>query len=465
MASQARYAFLIFLLALFLRVAFLLGTFSASDNAQGYEDAQIAMHILHGDGYVYRAPWGLGPLRPTAAKPPVYPFLIAGVFWALGVGNFFALFALQALLSSFTCGMLFLSLRPSTHFRASATAGCAAAVYPPFVYHAATAESTTVLLFLISLTIYQLVTLGAAHSRGRWCMASGTGALVALVEPVAIPFVCLSFLYVASLTRQAWAATVRTLLGVGLVFLAVVGPWTLRNYLVFQHLVAIKTNGGWTLVDGLSRAGVHFPLAPGAKELTGLNEAEEDRLITRTVMTWIRAHPLSYARVLAGNIKEFWWQPDRYASNRTWSYLLGRRVPYVLLLLLAIPGVLAFMGLGRGNARGLVDKRFGTVALVLMATYTMVYTVVGGFLLRYHLPVELVMCGFLGGTVGWLTGAVDPSPGLDAGSGAVTTATRTNVRHSRVGRLPDARPVNSACQGMSLRSMARRTTGVPPEWH
>jgi hypothetical protein len=137
--------------------------------------------------------------------------------------------------------------------------------------------------------------------------------------------------------------------------------------------------------------------------LTGLNEAEEDRLIARTVMAWIRAHPLAYGRILARNAKEFWWEPDRYARNRTGSYLLGRRVPYVLLVLASSPAILAFIGPRRGDAGREVDRRFGSVALALMMTYTVVYTVVGGFLLRYHLPVELVLCGFLGGTVARLS--------------------------------------------------------------
>jgi 4-amino-4-deoxy-L-arabinose transferase-like glycosyltransferase len=383
-----------------------MGTYKNNEEVQYYEDVGIAINLLHGKGYVYRSPWGLGPLRPTAAKAPMYPLLISVVFWIFGVNNFLALFTLQSLLSSLTCVLLFFCLKNSASYRSGVLAGFAMAIYPPFVYHAVTKpESTTLSLFMICFFIYQLVKLKSTSSSARWLFTSFTSGLLVLTEPVTFPFVCLSFLYLAYVAGKSWTIAFQKLLLVGIVFVSVVGPWTLRNYIMFKHFVFIKSNLSWTFVDGLSRAGIKFPIRPGAKEVAGLNEAEEDRVITRAVIRWIRGHRSIYVKFLAKNIKDFWWETDSYKNSQSRIYVLGRRIPYLLLLAVSIPGIVcSLVRIIKPANLALGENIFEIVALGLMVTYTGVHMVIGAFLLRYHFPVELVMFGFLDGSLNYLKG-------------------------------------------------------------
>ena len=116
--------------------------------------------------------------------------------------NFFALFVIHALLAAFTCALLYLSIAKFSHYRA-AIAGLAFAVYPPFIYHSVTVpESTTLTLFLISLFCYGLVNLYDRFGQKKWILVSIVGGLLAMTEPVTVPFMFLALLYVAYLTLE-----------------------------------------------------------------------------------------------------------------------------------------------------------------------------------------------------------------------------------------------------------------------
>jgi 4-amino-4-deoxy-L-arabinose transferase-like glycosyltransferase len=199
------FALYLFFFALLIRLAFLTATYQGKDHVGYFEDVGIAINLLEGKGYVLGFTMMLPtvPLRPTAAKPPVYPFLVFLVFFAFGVQNFFALFVIQALLAAFTCALLYLSIAKFSHSRA-AIASVAFAVYPPFIYHSvAIPESTTLTLFLISLFCYGLVNLYESFVQKRLILISIISALLAMTEPVTIPFIFLALLYVAYLTLDS----------------------------------------------------------------------------------------------------------------------------------------------------------------------------------------------------------------------------------------------------------------------
>src|SRR5262249_44384562 len=142
--------------------------------------------------------------RSTAAKPPVYPLLVALVFSSFGIKNFLALFAAHALLAALICSLLFIAIAKYS-YNTAIIASLAFALYPPFIYHSVnTPESTTVIMFLISLFCYQLVRLHERFSQDRWVLAFITSGLLALTEPVTIPFTSFSFLYIAYVIFSSW---------------------------------------------------------------------------------------------------------------------------------------------------------------------------------------------------------------------------------------------------------------------
>jgi 4-amino-4-deoxy-L-arabinose transferase-like glycosyltransferase len=404
MRSHSFYALCLFFFALVIRLVFLTATYPDKDRVGYMEDVGIAINLLEGKGYVYHFSgfYGNVPLRPTALKPPVYPILVFLVFFIFGMKNFFALFVIHALLAAFTCALLYLTIAKFSHYRA-AIAGLAFALYPPFIYHSvAIPESTTATLFLISLFCYGLVNLYERFGQKRWVLVAIVTGLLAMTEPVTIPFIFFALLYVAYLTVDSWKKISLEMFIAVLVFAATIAPWTLRNYLTFKQFVFIKSNFGTTLWVIM---GHRLPIAKEkslslAREAQGMDEVNEDKAVKNAMLSWILENPSAYLRLLPKNFENFWWEIDRYKNNPSTSFIVGRRVPYILLLIFAIPAM--FWRLIQIGTKGELrhnSSMYHHLMLILILTYTAIYTVIGSVNLRYHFPVEFGMFIFCTDTV------------------------------------------------------------------
>jgi len=405
MSVRSLCALSLFLFALVIRLAFLAATYPDKDRVEYMEDVGIAIHLIEGKGYVYNFSMIHGniPLRPTAWKPPVYPFLVFFVFSIFGIKNFYPLFAVHAVLAGFTCALLYLSIAKFSRYKA-AIAGTAFALYPPFVYHSvAIPESTTLTLFLISVFCYGLVNLYENFGPTRWIVVCIIGGLLALTEPVTIPFIFLGLLYIAYLCLDSLKKiSLEMIIGI-LVFAATIAPWTLRNYLAFNQFVFIKSNFGQMLMVSMSQSGITLP--PGihvslAREVQGMSEVNEDQTIKKAMVSWIFKNPVAYLRVLPKNFENFWWEIDRYRNNQSTSFIVGRRVPYILLLIFFIPAMLwQLIQVGRNPGSRSNSNLYHYIMFILILTYTAIYTTIGTMNLRYHFPVEFGMFIFCSDTV------------------------------------------------------------------
>jgi hypothetical protein len=372
------------------------------------EDVEIAINVVEGEGYVYNFSLlnANVPLRPTALKPPVYPVLVSLVFFAFGMKNFFALFLVHALLAAFTCALLYLSVATFSHYRA-AIAGLVFALYPPFIYHSVTVpESTTATLFLISLFCYALVKIHDRFDQKRWIVVSIIGGLLAMTEPVTVPFIFLALLYVAYLTLGSLKKVSLEMVTAVLVFAATIAPWTVRNYLTFKQFVFIKSNFGSTLV----MSGIRLPQETRlslAKEVQGMDEVNEDKAIKNAILAWIFKNPVMYLRRLPDNFRNFWWETGRYKNDRSTTFFFGRKVPYFLLLIFSIPALFwNLVQLGTNAKSQSHIKVYHGVMFILIFTYTAIYTLVGAVNLRYHFPVEFGMFIFCAGTILYIANKV-----------------------------------------------------------
>lgn len=398
----------LFLLALLTRLVFLGILYEDRNHVPYFEDVGIAINLLEGNGYVLnftmlRDPV---PLRPTAAKPPIYPFLVGLVFFIFGMKNFLALFVVHAVLAALTCVLLYLSIAKFSHSKAI-VAGAAFAVYLPFVYHSvAVPESTTLTLFLISLFVYGLMNLDRRSAQRSWIGISIVSGILALTEPVTLPFIILS-LFCAAYVNFDKNRFLQMSIAVA-VFAATIAPWSLRNYLAFNEFVFIKSSFGSSLKDSLYRSGMRLPEEARlslVKKVHGMNEVKEDKALKDALVLWILENPMSYLRLLPKNFMNFWWETERYINERSTSYIVGRKIPYILLLIVSVPSLLwRLIQLGKkGELRSRANLYY-TITFLLIFTYTAIYTVIGSWNTRYHFPVELAMFVFFAETIHYAAG-------------------------------------------------------------
>jgi uncharacterized membrane protein len=81
-------------------------------------------------------------------------------------------------------------------------------------------------------------------------------------------------------------------------------------------------------------------------------------------------------------------------------YMLGRRIPFLIALLLALPHLFRIVGRLLRHPRVTASNRIPEVAaLMLLVTFTGIYSLFGAFHSRYRLPLELALLVFAAGTV------------------------------------------------------------------
>jgi 4-amino-4-deoxy-L-arabinose transferase-like glycosyltransferase len=416
----------LFATALVVHLALLAVTFRGNDDVEYFDDAKIALNILEGNGYSvsyeYRN-WFfyevvsetvrlqdpiLTGTKTSAIKQPAYAMLLTGLFYLFGPKNFLVVFLIHTLIASLTVVLLFLCLRRTAPFSALAVA-VGATLYPPFVWHAITVpESTALLLLVIAAFWLWLVKIRDGASWGLWVVGGILAGLAVLTDPATLAFAGMCLCYGAWLDRRSLRHRATAFVMAAAVACVVVSPWLARNYVVFGRFPIFKSGMGQAFSWGLARqfAGKGSWISDErlvALEKAGrnLSEVEEDEAIRRELRAEFPKHSREYVTYnIPLHFLHLWWDVPRYWNNYSSRYMLGRRIPYLLLLGLALAQLFrTIVGLIRQPRATLFRAVPEVSALTLMASYTALYTVFGAFHSRYRLPIELALFVFAGATL------------------------------------------------------------------
>lgn len=223
--------------------------------ARRYDDT--AMTILRGEGILYPKVWD--PLRTgLASRPPGYGMFLATVYATVG-RSFPLVAAVQDVLTSLAVLIVFAFAYRRFGLPAAVLAGGLVAISPHIaatsnlILADAVASIPLLLAFFVALPVVsglaspreqvgRLVVMGVLIGVGIWIRPN-----VVLLGPFAAFFL---FFLLGRTRRALWLSA-----GMALVSLLVVSPITLRNWLIFGEFVAVSTNGGITLWQGVADAG------------------------------------------------------------------------------------------------------------------------------------------------------------------------------------------------------------------
>ena len=206
----------------------------------GWEMGWVARALASGHGFSSPYwPWS----GPTAMQPPLYPTLLSLVFRLFGIYSLtsgFVILSLNSLMSSLTCIPLYFSAKYSLGKRAGIVAASIWAFYPFAIYFSAARVweySLTGLLFTTSFCIAQRIhTSSNAFAWLGWGALCGLTAMSNPSTLSTVPFLCLLALYKVRLAGRPWL-----LKGV-LAAVAVLAPWTVRNYRALGILCPVRDN-------------------------------------------------------------------------------------------------------------------------------------------------------------------------------------------------------------------------------
>jgi hypothetical protein len=278
-------------------------------------------------------------------------------------------------------------------------AALVAALYGYFILYAATLMTETFYIVVVLWSLERALALDrrlrAAHRgpvppEGIWPTALVLGlslGLAALLRQSILPWVAVLFLYllvVALRARQARAAF-PSLGAAGLVVVALIAPWTARNYAVYGEFLLLNSNAGYAMYS--AQHPMHgtsfreFDAAPLPDGFWGRPEPELDRELMRLGIGFVLDQPGRYLLLSLSRVRaffEFWPTADTTLLNN-----VGRVGSYGLFLPFLLYGLyLSFRrpGFFTENAVLYLFAAFYTILHVL--TWAMV---------RYRLPVDAAL--------------------------------------------------------------------------
>jgi 4-amino-4-deoxy-L-arabinose transferase-like glycosyltransferase len=351
----------------------------------GFEMGRVGRSIALGQGF--SNPYG-GNTGPSAWEPPLYPYLIGGVFKIFGIYTY----ASAWVLLSINCFFAALTTIP-VYLIAQRTFGPGVALWSarawalnPYVWYWSIhwiwdTTFTPLMLALIFLVALELEDWPGLRG---WILFGAFFAVGALANPTMLAFLPFCGLWV---WRQRSRRGLPSLAGVVLssfIFFLVLSPWLVRNYEAFGRVVFIRDDfglqlrlGNNKLADGMLIATLQPNLnQPEFEKFERLGEIAYEAECRRLAFEWIHANPSRFAIISLKRFFYYWnGVPRPTDSNAPWDFRSS---------LFLASSVLAIWGLGRA----LRQKRPGAWLFAgLVLTYPTVYYLVYPHA-RYRHPIE-----------------------------------------------------------------------------
>ncbi len=368
LAALSQKLWLVLLVALALRLAFVLLIFPALDARLG---GAYAARGIDSDNYLVIANSFFVAKYTDVERAPLYPAFLAAIL-ALFYHSTVAVQVAQAILDSSTVALLWLIGRRIAPDRSIAAWACwLYAFYPLAWWRCVFINKEILQTFTVALFVLSFLSV-ISKSFDYKCLDSTSPKRPSPLTLLLSCFLCGVMLGVVNLVKPiflllplvlaiwVWRGRKRILhapvvIGTLLVgMLVVIAPWTIRNHRVANAFVPVATErGGITMFIGNyypSRGmweGEHKYLWQNevdriAKEHAGANPIEMDRIYFRATLANIASHPLQFAELF---IRKAW---------RFWFTNASERLRWLVLLV-----QLTFLGLA---VAGLFKRGFDAVA-------------------------------------------------------------------------------------------------------
>ena len=342
MFANNRHVVALFLLALILRLAYLveirdtLYFHTLILDAEEYD--YLAEALLEGD-------WWLTTHR-TYVHGPLYPALLA-LFKLVGA-ELVAARLFQAVIGAFSCVLLYATARRFFPAPTPLLAGLMAVGYWPFILYSGELLATTLTIFIELLLVVQLV---RCADRPSYWSAAGAGVLLGLLietrsNTLLLVPVALWWLYPRIRTRL--------LMPFCLGLCAILTPFLVHNYLV--QGTPLPFQGAWSFYMGNNPAADGTPYARQGIDWQRLeilpyqadmaaSPADRGRFYLSEGLDFIVDQPLSYLHLLYRKFRLFWHAFEIPVSVDIRLYETHSHLSYLNVFGFGIIASLALVGL------------------------------------------------------------------------------------------------------------------------
>ena len=351
----------------------------------GWEMGRIGRALALGAGF--SNPFH-GETGPTAWEPPLYPFLIAGVFKVFGIysrTSALVLLCINSVFSALTCVPIFLIGKRCFNERVAVWTAWTWALLPPIVFWCTRwVWETSLAALLLAVIFWLTLVMEDADDLKLWVGFGLLWGVAALTNPSLLSFLPASGLWAWWRRARRGRPSLGGVVLAAVMFLACIAPWLVRNYRTFGEPIFIRSNFGaeLRLGNGPGANGLWMEYLHPTKNVVQMElyrEMGEMAYVAerkREAMAFIRE---DYGRFTGLCVKRFVF----YWSGLPHSPDESRLAPVGNSLYLA-SSLVAFWGLGRA-----IRKRRPAAWLFfwLVLCYPLVYYVVFSHP-RYRHPIE-----------------------------------------------------------------------------
>src|SRR3954462_4595143 len=309
--------------------------------------------VAEGKGYIepfVNAAYGTSV--PTAAHPPLYPTVLAGLS-LVGLKSVLAHRALGAFLGGVTIVLVALIGRRVGGGGVGLAAALSAAVYPLLV--AADGAPMSESLYGLLIAACLLLALRLRERRRAW-RAAALGATIGLAALTRSEALLLLVLLGLPLAWRAW----RPLLALFAACVVVLVPWTIRNFSAFDRLTLISHNDS-TVLAGANCQKTYHGIDLGSWRFDCISpritfqEGKQAAIWRGEGIDYAPGHAGRWPAAVPVRVLRTWdlWQPHRQvdlAEGRArWAETAGV-IAYFLLLPLVVGGGVLLWRRDRGAA-------------------------------------------------------------------------------------------------------------------
>lgn len=359
----------------------------------GYEVGCVARSIAQGHGFSSPLDVESGP---TAWFTPVYPYILASVFNIFGVftkASFLVILIFNSLCSALTCLPIWM-IGNRLFGRATSVIGAWAWAFLPtaITFPTSWVWDTSLSALLVAFLIWATYEVRDSRRTAAWVGYGALWAFAILTNPsvlVLLPF----FLGWAAIEARRKTANWKGLAAVAaLVIIAGITPWFVRNYLVFDKPLMIRSNFGLELYLG------NNPNVPDSWSWwLHPNDDDQERIKflqmgeipymeekQRLAIDFIRTHPADFTRFMFRRFVNNWFG----TFESPWDVVQAKSILYRgTFLWNCVFAFLTFFGLWLAN-RLYAAEVFPLAISILV--FPIVYYVTHSSL-RYRHPIDPVM--------------------------------------------------------------------------
>lgn len=303
-----RYALIVFLVALVIRVIWALVAKVTPISDFATYDAMATRWLE------------TGHFGASAYRTPGYPAFLAAIY-AVSGHSWVTAKLTQAVLGAVTSGLLVLLASRVVAPRTGLIAGLFYALSPTAIIYVAVLASENLAVLLVIVSLLCVACAGTEQGSRRYLAMAGSGlclGLLLLVRPAGLYFLP-GWIVVAaySFPRREWR------LGPALVAVCVAGvvlaPWLIRNHLLGYGAFRLSTTGGinaWMGNNEDAITGGGFPASQSPLAFSRLSPAERDSAHLALAIAWVREHPGRYLELSAVRLQRMLWTgADSWAAK------------------------------------------------------------------------------------------------------------------------------------------------------